>query len=67
LGLGQGETEQACQAALDALQLGETLTSARCVTYLAQFRQRLDHTGDTAAIHEFREQARPFTLWAKTA
>jgi transcriptional regulator with XRE-family HTH domain len=65
--LGQGETEQACQAALDALQLGETLTSARCVTYLAQFRQRLDRAGDTVAVREFREQARPFTLWAKTA
>jgi transcriptional regulator with XRE-family HTH domain len=65
--LGQGETEQACQAALDALQLGETLTSARCVTYLIQFRQRLDRAGDTAAVREFREQARPLTLWAKTA
>ncbi|MEU9334415.1 hypothetical protein AB0D49_14830 [Streptomyces sp. NPDC048290] len=61
--LRAGEPEEACRVALDALDLGEQLKSARCVSYLAEFRHRLDTVGDTAFIRDFREQAAENRLW----
>ncbi|MCC4322396.1 hypothetical protein [Streptomyces malaysiensis] len=61
--LRAGDPEEACRVALDALDLGEQLKSARCVSYLAEFRQHLDSVGDTPAISEFREQASEHRLW----
>ncbi len=61
----QGDPEQACNAGLSALRLGESLTSARCVAYVREFRRRLDRFGDHPAVREFREQATSYTLWAK--
>lgn len=61
--LRAGDSEEACRVALDALDLGEQLKSARCVSYLTEFRQRLDLVGDTAAIRDFREQAAEHRLW----
>ena len=61
------DPEQACQVALTALLSGEGLTSARCVAYLREFRQRLDRFGDQPAVRDFRDQAAQFTLWAKAA
>lgn len=63
----QDEPEQACNAALKAMQLGETLTSARCALYVSEFRDRLDRFGRTPAIREFREQAAGLLLWGKAA
>lgn len=37
--LRAGEPEEACRVALDTLDLGDQLKSARCVAYLAEFRQ----------------------------
>ena len=62
--LRAGDPEEACRVALDALDLGEQLKSARCVAYLAEFRQRLAAVGDTAAVREFREQAADHRLWS---
>ncbi|MFJ4687812.1 hypothetical protein [Streptomyces sp. NPDC088789] len=61
--LRAGEPEEACRVALDALDLGEQLKSARCVSYLAEFRQRLDLVGDTSDIRDFLEQAAEHRLW----
>ena len=63
----QDEPEHACHAALGALRLGESLTSARCVAYVREFRQRLDRFGDQPAVRDFREQAAAHALWAKAA
>jgi transcriptional regulator with XRE-family HTH domain len=63
----QDEPGQACQAALDALQLGEALSSSRCVAYVREFRQRLDRFGGQPEVREFRDQAGAFRLWAKAA
>ena len=62
--LRAGDPEEACRVALDALDLGEQLKSARCVAYLAEFRQHLARVGDSAAIREFQEQAADHRLWA---
>jgi transcriptional regulator with XRE-family HTH domain len=61
------EPEQACQAALKAMQLGETLTSARCALYVTEFRRRLDRYSRTPAVREFTEQAAGLRLWANAA
>ena len=62
-----GDPEQACDAALGALRLGQALTSARCVAYLREFRQRLDRFDRNRAVRDFREQAAGFSLWAEAA
>lgn len=63
----QDDPEQACHAALSALRTGEVLTSARCVTYVREFRQRLDRFGEAAAVRDFAEQAAGHSLWVKAA
>jgi hypothetical protein len=45
--------------------LGESLTSARCVTYVREFHRRLDRFGGNAAVRDFREEAGGYSLWAK--
>ncbi|WP_183091417.1 hypothetical protein [Streptomyces radicis] len=64
--LRAGDVEEACRVALDALDLGEQLKSARCVSYLAEFREHLAHVGDTAATRDFQEQAAEHRLWLAT-
>lgn len=58
-----GDVEQACEVALRALQLGEQLKSARCITYVDEFRQRLTKLGDTPTVRDFAERARSTRLW----
>ncbi|MFH8365581.1 hypothetical protein [Streptomyces sp. NPDC018031] len=64
--LRAGEPVEACRVALDALDLGEQLRSARCVSYLAEFRQHLAEAGESAAIRDFYEQASDQRLWRAT-
>ncbi|WP_263251660.1 hypothetical protein [Saccharopolyspora rosea] len=61
--LDQGEGEQACQAALRALELGEQLKSARCAAYVDEFRARLDRLGNSRVARDFRERAAEIPLW----
>jgi hypothetical protein len=63
----QDDPEQACHIALNALHIGEPLTSARCVAYVREFRQRLTRFGDNPAVRDFTEQAAGHTLWVKAA
>ncbi|WP_332011162.1 hypothetical protein OHB56_40920 (plasmid) [Streptomyces sp. NBC_01635] len=60
--LRAGDVEEACRVALDALDLGEQLKSARCVSYLAEFGQNLSRVGNTAT-QDFRERAAEHRLW----
>ncbi|MEW2409932.1 hypothetical protein [Streptomyces griseoviridis] len=64
--LRAGDVEEACRVALDALDLGEHLKSARCVSYLAEFRSNLFGAGDNAASRVLAEQAREHRLWVAT-
>lgn len=61
--LRAGDLEEACLVALDALDLGEQLKSARCVSYLAEFRQHLSRAGDSGAVRDFQDQASEHRLW----
>jgi hypothetical protein len=66
--LDQGEEEQACRIALDALKIGEQLSSARCRTYVQEFRDRLAKVGfANRTVREFVEQARSYKLWTTQA
>ncbi|GAB3380826.1 regulator [Amycolatopsis echigonensis] len=61
--LDQGELEQACDVALKALTIGETLKSARCQAYVDEFRTRLTKVGRSTVATEFAEQASNARLW----
>jgi transcriptional regulator with XRE-family HTH domain len=61
------EPGRACRTALNALQLGEALTSARCVTYVREFRKRLIRFGDSTELRDFTRQAERHALWVKAA
>ncbi|MYT70364.1 hypothetical protein K377_07962 [Streptomyces sp. PsTaAH-137] len=61
--LRAGDIEEACRVAVDALDLGENLKSARCVSYLAEFRADLLTAGDNAVSRAFAEQVREHRLW----
>jgi hypothetical protein len=58
-----GEVEQGCATALRALTAGEMIRSARCVSYLREFRQHLTRAGDATVVTDFHEQARSSRLW----
>ncbi|MFE9920928.1 hypothetical protein ACFYQA_04935 [Streptomyces sp. NPDC005774] len=61
--LRAGDVEEACRVALDALDLGEQLKSARCVSYLAEFRRNLNASGQSSAARDLAEQAGENRLW----
>jgi transcriptional regulator with XRE-family HTH domain len=61
--LAAGELEQACDAALMALSQGEQIRSARCVSYVREYRERLTMAGNSRIAAEFREQAATSRLW----
>jgi transcriptional regulator with XRE-family HTH domain len=60
------EPDEACRVALDALDLGEQLKSARCVSYLAEFRRRLAKYAASPVVRDFYEQAADQRLWLAT-
>src|SRR5258708_6718643 len=55
--LRAGDADQACHIALDALQLGQQIKSARCISYLQEFRADLQPAAGTSAFRDFEEQA----------
>ncbi len=61
--LAAGELERACAVALKAITAGEQIRSARCVSYLREFRQGLAAAGNSRATAEFYEQAASSRLW----
>jgi hypothetical protein len=65
--LRAGDIEEACRVTLDALDLGEQLRSARCVSYLREFRIALKPYGTTAFVRELHEQAVEHRLWVDAA
>lgn len=61
--LRAGDIEEACRVALDALDLGEQLRSARAVSYLAEFRVALVPLQTNAHVRDLHEQAGEHRLW----
>jgi ATP/maltotriose-dependent transcriptional regulator MalT len=64
--LAAGDIDQACQAALDAMDFGATLKSARSVTYLKDFRTRLAPRANVPAARGLTEQAADNPLRLRT-
>ncbi|MFD8071599.1 hypothetical protein ACFV3E_02920 [Streptomyces sp. NPDC059718] len=65
--INQGEIGRGFDIALNALQLGEGLKSARCVQYVREFEGRItDGMRRAAEFRVFEEQARSFRLWQQT-
>ncbi|WP_344528510.1 hypothetical protein [Streptomyces albiaxialis] len=64
--LRAGEPEEACRVALDALDLGEQLKSARCVAYLREFREDLLEISNASVLSDFEEQAAEHRIWLAT-
>jgi hypothetical protein len=62
--LRAGDIEESCRVALDALDLGGQLRSARAVSYLAEFRTALTPFGANAHVRDLHEQAAEHRLWA---
>jgi hypothetical protein len=62
--LRAGDIEESCRVALDALDLGGQLRSARAVSYLAEFRTALTPFGGSAHVRDLHEQAAEHRLWA---
>ncbi|MFK0103252.1 hypothetical protein [Streptomyces sp. NPDC091217] len=59
-----GEIDRGFDIALNALQLGEGLKSARCVQYVREFQGRVtDGMRRGTEFRKFEEQARSFRLW----
>jgi hypothetical protein len=60
--LGAGEVELACQTAVDAMNHGEQLRSARCGRYLQDFRARLSPVASPAAVRRMHEDAAGYPI-----
>jgi hypothetical protein len=65
--LGAGDLEAACSVALDALDFGEELKSARAVSYVRDFRRHLAPYAHTAAVRDLSEQATDYRLWNRSS
>ncbi|MFI0898053.1 hypothetical protein [Streptomyces sp. NPDC020983] len=61
--LRAGDVEEACRVALDALDLGGQLRSARAISYLAEFRTALAAVRTNAHVRDLHEQAAEHRLW----
>ncbi|MFD8766228.1 regulator [Streptomyces mirabilis] len=64
--LRAGDIEEACRVALDALELGEQLKSARCLSYLSEFRSSMARVGGSPVIRTFEEEAQEYRMWVAT-
>lgn len=64
--LAAGEVEQAYANVTKALELGEQLRSARCVSYIHEFRRLLTGIGSHIGSSDFEESARDYRLWRLT-
>ncbi|MFI5584557.1 XRE family transcriptional regulator [Amycolatopsis sp. NPDC051758] len=61
--LDNGDVSQACDVALKAINIGESLKSARCGAYVDEFRARLTRVGKSAESKEFLARVATAQLW----
>lgn len=59
----QGEVEEGCRVALNAMRIGEQIKSARCHSYVEEFRARLSKVGSSREVGDFTDSARENRLW----
>jgi tetratricopeptide (TPR) repeat protein len=65
--LSANEIQQAYDNVIKALDLGEQIRSARCVSYIREFRDLLATVGPHSGSSEFEERVRQYRLWRLTA
>lgn len=61
--IDRGDLDEGCRVAADALEVGEGLRSARCSSYVDEFRERLVRHRRSTAVRTFADSARHFRLW----
>ncbi|MBE1502656.1 hypothetical protein H4696_009756 [Amycolatopsis lexingtonensis] len=61
--LDNGDLTQACDVALRAIKIGESLKSARCGIYVDEFRARLTRLGHSVESSDFLEKVSETRLW----
>lgn len=61
--IDRGDLDEGCRVAADALEVGEGLRSARCSSYVTEFKQRLQKHQRSTTVRSFAESARTFRLW----
>ncbi|WP_233223246.1 XRE family transcriptional regulator [Amycolatopsis sp. CA-128772] len=61
--LDGGDVAQACDVALKAIEIGESLKSARCSAYVDEFRTRLTKVSKSSESKEFLERVTSARLW----
>lgn len=61
--IDQGEIAEGCRVAVNALQVGEGIRSARCQSYVDEFRQRLDPHMASKTVRDFIAQVERSRLW----
>jgi hypothetical protein len=65
--LDRGDVDEGCRVAARAIEVGETLESARCRGYVAEFRQRLIKYRTSAEVRAFVGTVRERRLWRPSA
>lgn len=65
--IDRGDLDEGCQVASAALGVGEGLRSARCSSYVAEFKERLRRHHSSPAVRTFADSARQFRLWRPSA
>ncbi|ANY08029.1 regulator [Pseudonocardia sp. HH130630-07] len=61
--LDDGDIEEGCRIAEQAITVGESLDSVRCHTYVSEFRERLAPHRTSSVAREFAGRIRTSRLW----
>lgn len=64
--LDRGDVDEGCRVATRAIAVGETLESARCRSYVHEFRQRLVPHRRSTEVRDFVNCTRNSRLWTST-
>ncbi|BBG03022.1 MULTISPECIES: hypothetical protein [Pseudonocardia] len=65
--LDQGDVEEGCRVAEQAITAGEGLDSVRCHSYVTEFRERLARYRTSGVAREFVGRVRAARLWSPPA
>ena len=61
--IDRGDVEEGCRVAMEALAAGDALRSARCRSYVDEFKQRLMRHRSNPIVKTFAAQVREHHLW----
>ena len=64
--LDHGDIDEGCRVAERAITVGESLDSARCHSYVTEFRERLARHRTSTAAREFVGRVGTSRLWARS-